>query len=229
MATVVMDGSHACRHAAASKSHAPDRAQVGSQMAGAGTTGMGKVIYDVSMSLDGFIAASGMTADEGLGSGGEVLHDWYMAEEKIRDRPIAEYYDFGAFIAGRRTYDNSIKWWGAAGHSAGPTIIVSHGMPAHVPGQDTYIFVDSLAAALDTARNAAGDKDIRVMGGDIAGQFLREGLVDEIAIHLSPVLFGAGLPLFGEGPLQLGGHVRLEQIEATSTKAATHLFYRVTK
>ena len=190
---------------------------------------MGRVVYDVSVSLDGFIAASGMTADEGLGIGGEVLHDWYIAEEKLRERPIADYYDLGAFIAGRRTYDNSIKWWGAEGHAAGPTIIVSHDMPAHVPGQGTYIFVDSLAVALDTARNAAGDKDTRVMGGDIAGQFLREGLLDEIAIHIAPVLFGTGLPLFGESPLQLGSHVRLEQIETTSTKAATHLFYRVVK
>lgn len=190
---------------------------------------MRKVIYDVSMSLDGFIAASGMTADEGLGIGGAVLHDWYMAEEKIRDRPIAEYYDLGAFIAGRKTYDNSIKWWGTEGHAAGPTIIVSHSVPTHVPGNGTYLFVDSLAAALDAARNAAGDKDIRVMGGHTAGQFLREGLIDEIAIHLAPVLFGTGLPLFGNGPLQLGDHVPLEPIEVVSTGAATHLFYRIVK
>lgn len=74
---------------------------------------MGKIIYDVSISLDGFIAATGMTVDEGLGVGGEVLHDWYLAGEEIRGRPVVEYYDVGAFIAGRRTYDNSIKWWGA--------------------------------------------------------------------------------------------------------------------
>ncbi|MFB8343723.1 dihydrofolate reductase family protein [Brucella cytisi] len=190
---------------------------------------MGKIIYDVSISLDGFIAATGMTVDEGLGVGGEVLHDWYLAGEEIRERPVVEYYDVSAFIAGRRTYDNSIKWWGAEGHAAGPTVIVSHSVPEYVPGNGAYIFVDTIAAALDAARMGAGGKDVRVMGGNLAGQFLQTGLLDEIAIHLTPVLFGRGLPLFGEGALELGSHVKLRQIEVISTGAAMHLFYQVNK
>lgn len=110
---------------------------------------MGKIVYDVSMSIDGFIAASGMTAEEGLGLGGDALHEWYGSDNR-QAHEISGRYRIGALIAGRRTYNNSIKWWGADGDGV-PTIIVSHDVPAHIPGSGVYTFVRDIKTALDTA------------------------------------------------------------------------------
>lgn len=194
---------------------------------------MGAVIFDISMSLDGFIAASGMTADEGMGIGGEVLHDWAFRGDD-RDRAVLERAGakLGAVIAGRRTYDNSIKWWGADGPTGPariPLFVVSHGTPADVPADGVYTFVGDIRAALDAARATAGDADIGIMGGaDIARQYIAAGLVDEISIHLMPVLFGSGTPLFGDAD-SLDQHVRLERTECIVTDAATHLRFRVAR
>ena len=194
---------------------------------------MGKVIFDISMSLDGFIAADGMTADEGMGAGGEVLHDWAFAGDD-RDRALLERAGttLGAVIAGRRTYDNSIRWWGADGPTGParvPLFVVSHDRPDEVPADGVYTFVSDIRTALDRANSTAGDGDIGIMGGaDIARQYLRAGLVDEISIHLVPVLFGSGTPLFGEGD-SLDQHVKLERTELVATDAATHLRFRVVK
>ena len=194
---------------------------------------MGTVIFDISMSLDGFIAASGMTVDEGMGVGGEVLHDWAFRGDE-RDREVLERAGaaLGAVIGGRRTYDNSIKWWGADGPTGPariPLFVVSHGTPDDVPADGVYTFMGDIRAALDAARATAGDADIGIMGGaDIARQYLRAGLVDEISIHLGPVLLGSGTPLFAAGE-SLDEHVRLERTECITTDAATHLRFRVMK
>jgi dihydrofolate reductase len=194
---------------------------------------MGSVIFDISMSLDGYIAASGMTPDEGMGVGGEVLHDWAFRGGE-RDREVLERAGsrLGAVIGGRRTYDNSIKWWGADGPTGDariPLFVVSHGTPDDVPADGVYTFVGDIHAALDAARAAAGDGDVGIMGGaDIARQYLRAGLVDEVSIHLMPVLFGTGTPLFGDSD-SLDEHVRLERTECICTDAATHLRFRVVK
>lgn len=194
---------------------------------------MGTVIFDISVSLDGFIAASGMSVDEGMGVGGEVLHDWAFRGDE-RDRAVLEHAGakLGAVIGGRRTYDNSIKWWGADGPTGPariPLFVVSHGTPDDVPPDGVYTFVSDIHTAMDAARATAGDADIGIMGGaDIARQFIRAGLVDEISIHLVPVLFGSGTPLFSEGE-SLDEHVRLERTECITTDAATHLRFRVVK
>jgi len=152
---------------------------------------MGTVIFDISMSLDGFIAASGMTPDLGMGDGGEALHDWAFAGSE-RDRELLEQAGagLGAVIAGRRTYDNSIKWWdadGPTGPARVPVFVVSHGTPGDVPEDGVYTFVGDIRSALDAARTRAGGKDVGIMGGaDIARQYLHDGLVDEISIHLVP-------------------------------------------
>ena len=193
---------------------------------------MGTVIFDISMSLDGFIAASGMTPDVGMGVDGEVLHDWAFAGDE-RDRELLEQAGarLGAVIAGRRTYDNSIRWWGADGPTGPariPLFVVSHDTPDDVPEDGVYTFVGDIRSALDAARATAGDTDVGIMGGaDIARQYLAEGLVDEISIHLVPVLFGSGTPLFGDGWLEQ--HVKLEGPVVVDTDAATHLRYRVIK
>ncbi len=193
---------------------------------------MGSVIFDISMSLDGYIAASGMTPELGMGVDGEVLHDWAFAGDD-RDREMLERagVSLGAVIAGRRTYDNSIKWWdadGPTGSARVPLFVVSHDTPADVPDGGVYTFVGDIRSAFDAARATAGDRDVGIMGGaDIARQYVRDGLVDEISIHLVPVLFGTGTPLFGDG--WLDRHVRLEPPVVVATDAATHLRYRVVK
>lgn len=193
---------------------------------------MGTVIFDISMSLDGFIAASGMTPDVGMGVDGEVLHDWAFAGGE-RDREVLEQAGtrLGAVIAGRRTYDNSITWWGADGPTGPariPLFVVSHDTPVDVPEHGVYTFVGDIRSALDSARATAGDKDVGIMGGaDIARQYLAEGLVDEISIHLVPVLFGSGTRLFDDG--WIDEHVRLDTPVVIATDAATHLRYRVVR
>ncbi|MGR0319878.1 dihydrofolate reductase family protein [Agromyces sp. ZXT2-3] len=193
---------------------------------------MSSIVFDISMSLDGFIAASGMTRAEGMGIGGEVLHDWAFAGSE-RDREVIERAGarLGAVIAGRRTYDNSIAWWGADGPTGParvPLWVVSHGAPDEIPEGGVYTFVGDIRSALDAARAAAGDRDVGIMGGaDVARQYLREGLVDEVSIHLVPVLFGSGTPLFE--PSWLDRHVRLERTQVIETDAATHLRFRVVR
>jgi dihydrofolate reductase len=194
---------------------------------------MGKVVYDISMSLDGFIAGANARPEEGwagLGDGGERLHDWGFNSTDPRNLKVVEgWAGTGATIFGRTTYNNSILNWGADGPTGAarlPAIILSHSVPQNVPQNGVYTFVDSIDAALETAKKAAGGKDIGISGGNVAQQFIARGLVDEIFIHLVPVLFGAGARLIDD----LGGkQVQLETIEVIETKEATHLRYRVVK
>ena len=193
---------------------------------------MGKVIFVISMSLDGFITAANQRAEEPMGDGGQRLHEWMMDAEDSRNREILTrgIGGIGAVIAGRRTYDDSLPWWGADGPTGParvPLFVVSHAPPAETPEGGVYSFVDGIEAALARAHEAAGDKDISVMGGaNVAQQFIRAGLIDEIQIHLVPVLFGSGTRLFE----RLGSeHIQLEPVEVIPTAAATHLRFRVVR
>jgi dihydrofolate reductase len=191
---------------------------------------MGKVVFDISMSLDGFITAANQRPEEPMGDGGERLHQWLFGDDP-RDRQVLTdgATALGAVIAGRRTYDDSLPWWGADGPTGPdrvPVYVLSHDMPEKVPDGGVYTFVtDGIEAALAQARAAAGDKDVTVMGGaDTGQQFLRAGLVDELSIHLVPVLFGSGTRMFEH----LGDqHLQLEHAGTVQTAAATHLRYRV--
>ena len=195
---------------------------------------MGKVIYDISMSLDGFIAGANARPEAGwagLGDGGERLHDWGFNSADPHNREIEQALlaTTGAVIVGRTTYNNSILNWGADGPTGAarlPTIIVSHSVPQDIPDGGVYTFVDSVEAALETAKKLAGDKDIGIAGGNIAQQFISLGLVDEIFIHLVPVLFGSGTRLIED---LRGKHVQLETTEVIETKEAIHLRFRVIK
>jgi dihydrofolate reductase len=194
---------------------------------------MGKVIFDISMSLDGFITGANPRPEAGwggLGEGGERLHDWGFNSADPRNREIIQHYaGMGANIFGRTGYDHSILNWGADGPTGAarlPTVIVSHNVPADVPEGGVYTFVNGVDAAFETANKLAGDKDMIIMGGNVAGQFLQRGLIDEIFIHLVPVVFGSGTRLF-EG-LE-GEHIPLESIEVIQTAEATHMRYRVVK
>jgi len=191
---------------------------------------MTRVIFDISMSLDGFVTASNVRPEEPMGDGGQRLHDWAFGEDEHNRELLAEAVDaVGAVIAGRRTYDLSVPWWGAdgpAGPARVPVFVVTHAGPEEVPEGGVYTFVtDGIEEALEQARAAARDKDVAVMGGaDIGQQYIRAGLVDEISIHLVPVLLGSGTRMFE----YLGGeHIQLETTGVIETLEATHLRFGV--
>jgi len=196
---------------------------------------MGKVIFDISMSLDGFITGADPRPEAGwggLGEGGERLHDWGFNSADPRNREIMEgYVNAGANIFGRTGYDHSILNWGADGPSGSarvPTVIVSHSVPQNVPERGVYTIVDSIEAAFETAKKLAGDKDVYIMGANIAQQFLKRGFIDEVSIHLVPVLFGSGTRLF-DGLDSAHAHISLEILEVIQTPEAIHTRFRVVK
>jgi dihydrofolate reductase len=190
---------------------------------------MGSVIYDKSASLDGFIAGANMRIEAGLGDDGERLHEWAFEDQAGTEMLEREVERLGAVICGRRTYDMSIQHWGADGPTGAarvPLFVLSHGAPDEVPEGGVYTFVDDLETALARARETAGDKNISVMGADVGRQLIDAGAIDEISMHVVPVLFGSGTPLFGRG---VGEHVTLEYIGASESPHATHLRYRVVR
>ena len=195
---------------------------------------MGKVIYDISMSLDGYITGANPRPEAGwggLGEGGEQLHDWGFKSADPRNNEIAQALlaTMGAVIVGRNTYDHSILNWGEDGPTGAArlrTVVVSHNVPGDIPAGGVYAFVKSVETAHETAKKAAGDRDIVVQGANIAQQLIRLGLVDEIFIHLVPVLFGSGVRLFEQAD---NDHIPLETVEVIETKEAIHLRFRVMK
>ena len=189
---------------------------------------MTKVVFDVSMSLDGYVTAAGVRPEEPMGDGGQQLHEWaFGADERGRDVLAESASTVGASIAGRRTYDLSVPWWGPdgpGGEARTPTFIVSHSTPAKVPEGSVYTFVGSPIEALELARAAAGGKDVDVFSASIGQQLLRAGRINEIRVHLVPVLFGAGTRLVED----LGdNHVQLAIIGVSEGAKATHLRYGV--
>ena len=161
-----------------------------------------------------------------MGDGGIRLVEWAMSDEG-QEYLAAAGSTLGAVIAGRRTYDLSLPWWGAGGPTGGrhPVFVVTHEPPADVPEDGVYTFVtDGIESALAQAQAAAGDRTVCVMGGaDLGRQYLRAGLLDEISIHLVPVLLGAGTRMFE--------HLEAELVaaEVVQTPAVTHLRYRVSR
>ena len=193
---------------------------------------MTRVFFDISMSLDGYMTASRQTSEEPMGPGGDQLVAWAFGEDDRDRRVLTEgVAGTGAVIAGRRTYDSSLPWWGALGPTGDarvPVFVVTHTPAADAPDGGVYSFVtDGIEAALYQAKTAAGDKDVTVMGGaDIGQQYLRAGLIDELSIHLVPILLGGGTRMFEH----LGDkYIKLEPVGLTGTAAATHLRLRVVK
>jgi dihydrofolate reductase len=191
---------------------------------------MGKTVFDISMSLDGFITASNQTPEQPMGDGGEHLHDWAFGGDEANRRFFEQAAEgLGAVICGRRTYDHSLPWWGADGPSGlarRPVFVVTHDIPAENPPGGVYRYVtDGIESALKQARAAAGDQDVCVMGGaDLGRQYIAAGLIDEISIHLVPVLFGGGTRMFED---LHKGHLQLQAVDALSTPSVTHVRYRV--
>jgi dihydrofolate reductase len=185
---------------------------------------MGNVVIDMSMSLDGYIAAPNDNPKQGLGEDGMRLHNWAFDDPSVFERVYGSLVEeTGAVIMGRRTYDNSIAAWEGKGPLGEvPCFVVTHSPPASSAPVFTFV-TDGIERALAQAREAAGDKRIGLMGANIDRQFLAAGLVDEIRIHLVNVLLGGGRPLFD----QLPQRIELEQTGVSQTDGVTHLEYRV--
>jgi dihydrofolate reductase len=194
---------------------------------------MGKIVMGMSMSLDGFIAATNDTPDQPLGEDGQRLHDWYFRDNaRAYHKELgANLASVGAVIIGRRTYENSRASWGGNQGPLGsvPCLVLAHA--EHVPPKEeigpVFTFVsDGIASALAKAKALAGDKDIHLMGANVQQQLLVAGLIDEIHVDVVPVLLCEGVRLFD----RLGSkHISLEQMEVGQGDQVAHLTYRVVK
>jgi dihydrofolate reductase len=186
---------------------------------------MGNVVIDMSMSLDGYIAAPNDNPEQGLGEDGMRLHNWAFDDPSVFEEIFGDLTEnTGAVIMGRRSYDNSIEAWGGKGPLGEvPCVVITH-RPIDSP-DPVFTVTDGIESALAQAREAAGDKRIGLMGADIDQQFLAAGLVDELRIHVVDVLLGGGRRLFDELPQR----VELEQTGVSQTGGVTHLEYRVVR
>lgn len=194
---------------------------------------MTKVVADITMSLDGFVTGPGADSQHGLGIGGEPLHNWVFHADDVDTDVLREATEMsGAVVMGRRLFDivdGPGGWDDEMGYGAGlaatpPFFVVTHSPPAKVRLDLRFTFVtDGPAPAIEQARAAAGDKDVVVMGGgDVIRQCIDAGLLDELRIHLSPIVLGAGTPLFAGS----GRHEMVQRSVRSSTNA-THLVYEL--
>ena len=187
---------------------------------------MGNVVIDMSMSVDGYIAAPNDNPEQGLGEDGMRLHNWMFDDPSVFERVYGDLVEeTGAVIMGRRSYDNSIEAWGGKGPLGEvPCFVITHGPPTSWGPVFTFV-TDGIESALAKAREAAADRRIGLMGANIDQQFLAAGLVDEIRIHLVDVLLGGGRRLFD----QLPERTELELTGLSKTGGVTHLEYRVAR
>ena len=193
---------------------------------------MSKVVCEISVSLDGFITGPNVHIGNGLGDGGERLHDWMFDAKTATDAKIVDevYASTGAVIIGKGMFDVGFEPWGDPPPFRMPVFVVTHEErdPLPMQGGTTYTFVtDGIEAALKLARAAAGDKNVGIWGGaNIIRQYLKAGLLDEMQIHLIPILLGDGIRLF-EGLAPQG--IELRRTGSTETPAATHFWFEVVK
>ncbi len=213
---------------------------------------MSSVRVHISTSLDGYIAGPNQSRENPLGEGGEGLHDWAVelkswrelhgmqggaenASDAVMEGTNA---NVGAEIMGRNKFgppgggpwgdDPWPGWWGENPPFHKPVFILTHHERESLTLSDTtFTFItDGIESALERAREAAGDKDIVIGGGaDAINQYLAAGLVDELELHVVPMLLGGGQRLFaGVGP-----NLKLEELRAVEAPGVAHLKYRVIK
>ncbi|MEV5533561.1 dihydrofolate reductase family protein [Streptomyces prunicolor] len=199
------------------------------------------VTADLAISVDGYIAGTGVTVDNPGGDGAEPLFEWIHNLASWRERQgmtggeenrdselMREWFDAtGAVVMGRMMYDTGEEFWGDNPPFQTPVFVLTHRpRPTLVKeGGTTSTFVtEGIHSALDLAKAAAGDRNVDIAGGaSTVRQYLAEGLVDELQLHVVPALLGAGLRLF-EGPG--AGPQRVEPVRVVETPLATHLKYR---
>lgn len=211
---------------------------------------MGVVFVNVGMTLDGFIAPEGMDTEHANDPGYKdwmsrwmKLHEWVFQQQFFRqnlqlgeggetgqDNAILEntFNRTGVSILGKRMFDAGEHSWPEEAPFHTPVFVLTHGVrePWERPGGTTFYFVnDGIESAMEQAREAAGDKDIRISGGaDVISQYLNAASVDELEIELAPVVFGGGTSLFERVDRD---RVELEIVEATHSPTVTHLRYSV--
>jgi dihydrofolate reductase len=196
---------------------------------------MGEVVCDISVSADGYAAGSGQTAEKPFGDGPvDRLHQWMFETPDENRAEIDRITDAGAFVMGRNMFgpirgDWDLSWsgwWGPEPPYHAPVFVLTHHArdPLRMAGGTTFTFVtDGIDSALRQARAAAGDRNVAIAGGAATvNQYLAAGSIDELRLHIAPVILGAGERLFiGLPPL------RLEQVNSRGASLATHITYRV--
>ncbi len=213
---------------------------------------MSKLRCHISISLDGFVAGPNQSDENPLGEGGERLHDWVVplaawrkphgkegGEVNESTRVMEETAEnIGASVMGRNMFgppgggdwgDEEWKgWWGDEPPYHNDVFILTHYRrdPVEMDGGTTFHFVtDGIERALERAREAAGGEDVKLWGGaEVIQQYLAAGLLDELELHVVPVLLGGGARLFDN---LADADVRLEQVRAVEAPGVTHLKYRV--
>jgi dihydrofolate reductase len=204
---------------------------------------MGKVVLDITTSLDGFVAGPNDGPELPLGEGGERLHEWAYELASWREphglaggetNSSSEVLEeslraAGATVVGRRMFDNA-NGWGDNPPFHMPVFVLTHTAREKMAkeGGTTFTFVtDGIESAVEQAKAAAGDKNVSVGGGaNTAQQCLRAGLLDEMQIHLAPLLLGGGLRLFDQIDAE---QIQLEATTVIESPGVTHLRYRVVK
>jgi dihydrofolate reductase len=194
----------------------------------------GKVFSALAVSVDGYITGREPGPGRGLGDGG-TLFDWYFNGDTASrafdgfklSEPSARVFDavatrVGAVVAGRNTYDDSEGFGGGSPHPTARLVLLSH-RPAPQLSERQTLVTTGIEDAIAAAREAAGGKDVGLMGGGVVTEALKAGLVDELILHQVPVLLGGGRPFFQALP----EHVRLRLVEAVPAPGVTHLHYEV--
>jgi dihydrofolate reductase len=184
-------------------------------------------LLEMTMSLDGFIAGPNISIDNPMGDGGEPLHDWLFGAKSSADAEIiAEIYrTIGAVVLGRRTFDLGEGPWGDEPPFPVPCFVVTHRGRAPVikSGTPMTFVADGIESALAQAKQAADNKNVIVMGGaDIARQYIRARLLDEINIHIAHRVIGDGIRLF-DGT----GSFDLQKVKVVESDAVTHIRFRI--
>jgi dihydrofolate reductase len=197
---------------------------------------MSKVFSAHAVSVDGYITGRDPGPGRGLGDGG-MLFDWYFSGDtpsQVFDgfrlsESSATVFDLlagrvGAIVAGRNTYEDSDHFGGGSPHPTAPLFVLSHRPAPELTERQTLVS-SGIVDAITAAREAAGDKDVALMGGGALASGLEAGLVDEVILHQVPVLLGAGRPFFQPLP----EHVRLRLVEAVPLAGVTHLRFEVAR
>lgn len=213
---------------------------------------MGNVMFQMAVSLDGFVAGPDQSEEDPIGVGGTAVFGWWCELEMWRRQQGLEggvvnastavmeegKENVGAYVMGRRMFGGGPGpwrqdppwngWWGENPSYHVPVFVLTHypREPLEMEGDTTFHFVaDGIGSALEQAGRAAGDRDVRIAGGaNAVQQYLSAGLVDEFELHVVPVLLGAG-----ERLLENVGNLRFEQVRAIEAPGVTHIKYQVVR
>ncbi|MFI6294863.1 dihydrofolate reductase family protein [Nonomuraea sp. NPDC050790] len=195
---------------------------------------MSKTVLYMSMSVDGFIAGPNVAPGNGLGDRGQRLHEWFLPDADAEHRTgshlagvnrdvMDEALATGAVVVGRRTFELA-GGWGGDHHDGVPIFVLSRRQPDPELQWPGVTYVGDVTAAVSMAKDAAGGKDVLVHGARTARLAIAADVLDELRIHLIPVLLGQGEPLFEDMPPD---HVELELLSAVDGPGVAHLRYRV--